>query len=153
MKTLNFTKEIALGIGDGEFNRSDALYNEFIVSNLDLRIKEVTPFFSYSIMDSDSNVGELVISGNGYFTLGSIYEGKILDSPVKNLAGSSSTSIACFLLNQRNIVDLRVFAGDSLSIYLPFFITGKGAIDNVFQLKVIAGVNILYEEVEHEAFR
>lgn len=153
MKTLTFTKQFAFGLGEDNFCFTGEFYSQFIVSNLDVRIKEVTPFFSYSVMDLDSPATQLVISGNGFFSLGSITEGRLLDSPVKYTAADLSTSSIYFPLNQRSVVDLRVFAGDTLNILLPFFVTGKGAVDNLFQLTVVAGVNILYEEVERKAFR
>lgn len=153
MKTLNFTKQFAYGADEAGFCYMDQLYDQFIISNLDVRIKEVTPFFSYSVMDFDSPDGQLEISGNGFFNLSSILEGRLLDSPVKYTPGNLLTSSIYFPMNQRSVVDLRVFSGDTLSILLPFFITGKGAVGNLFQLTVMAGVNILYEEVVRKTFR
>lgn len=153
MKTLNFTKQYACGVGEGGFCYMDQLYDQFIISNLDVRIKEVTPFFSYSVMDYDSPDCQLEVSGNGFFNISSVIESRLLDSPVKYTPGNLLTGSIYFPMNQRSVVDLRVFAGDTLSILLPFFITGKGAAGNVFQLTVITGVNILYEEEVPETFR
>lgn len=150
MKTLNFTKQYLYGADEADFCYMDAFYDQFIISNLDVRIKEVTPFFSYAVTSFDASSGQLDVSGNGYFNLSSIYGGRLSDSPVKCTYGSLSTSAICFPINQRSVVDLRVFAGDELGIVLPFFITGKGAPVNLFQLTVYVGVNILYEEVERK---
>ena len=153
MKTLSFKKQFPFGIGEDNFCFTGELYSQFMISNLDVRIKEVTPFWSYCVMDLDSAVNQLVISGNALFSIDSITQGRLLDSPVKYTGADLSTSSIGFPLNQRSVVDLRVFAGDTLSILLPFFVTGKGAVDNLFQLTVVAGVNILYEEDEIETFR
>ena len=153
MKTLSFYKQFTIGRGEGDFTYSDSFYDQFIISNLDVRIKEITPFFSYNISDFDIGESRLEVSSNGIFSIGSIETGRLLDSPVKYTPGISSTHEMYLPINQRNVVNLRVFAGDFLSALLNFHITGKGAVNNVFQIQMIAGVNILYEEEVLETFR
>lgn len=149
MKTIAFTGRDGFFVGGAAF-ASQQFQFSFVIDKSDVVIKEITPVSSCLLTVVNDPTYDISFDFRTRARIATTGVGNLFYSPV---VGISSVSEAFLIMNQINKVDIRLFSGQSIGLFMPWTFLTKFSNSDDYQIDLECGFIVSYEEVERETFR